>query len=440
MTDKIPMRIATTLLNSLKGGVVPRTGLGYITVGRKDEIDALLNDIEMISEGGASFRFVVGKYGAGKSFLLQTIRNYAMERGFVVVDADLSPNRRLVGNNGYGVATYKELMKNLSTHTSPDGGALSILLSRWIDGIKTEVMVENSLTADDTRLNDLVEVKIHKTVNELETIVHGFDFARIISLYYKATVQEDDELKSKVLKWLRGEYATKTEAKNEIGVGIIINDDDWYEYIKLFAMFVVKAGYKGMIMMIDELVNLFKIPNSISRQNNYEKILTMYNDIMQGKAKHLGIIMGGTPQCIEDTRRGIFSYEALKSRLVSSRFAANNTRDLLSPIIRLKTLTPEEMYFLVTKLEKIHAQVYKYEPRLSSETLQYFIKTEFSRVGAGENITPREIIRDFIEILNILIQNPDKTLEGILAGNNFNYAKVSEEAENINNEFKGFEI
>lgn len=438
MTDKIPMRIATTLLNSLKGGVVPRTGLGYITVGRKDEIDALLNDIAMISEGGASFRFVVGKYGAGKSFLLQTIRNYAMDRGFVVIDADLSPERKLVGNKGYGLATYKELMKNLSTHTSPDGGALSLMLSRWINGLKTEVMHENSLTAEDERLNKLVEVKIHQTVNELETIVHGFDFARIISLYFKATVEEDDELKSKVLKWLRGEYSTKTEAKNELGVGIIINDEDWYDYIKLFAMFVVKAGYNGMIMMIDELVNLFKISNSISRQNNYEKILTIYNDIMQGKAKHLGVIMGGTPQCVEDTRRGIFSYEALRSRLENSRFSDGTTKDLLSPIIKLKPLTPEEMYFLISKLEKLHAQIYKYEPKLTSETLQFFIKKEFSRVGAGQNITPREIIRDFIEILNILIQNPDKTLEGILDGNNFNYAKVSE--EEITGEFKGFEI
>lgn len=440
VTNKIPPRIANTLLNALKGGVVPRTGLGYITVGRKDEIDALLHDVETISIGGASFRFIVGKYGAGKSFLLQTIRNYAMERGFVVVDVDLSPERRLVGNKGEGLATYKELMKNLSTHTSPDGGALSLLLQKWIAALKTEVMTENSLPADSTQLNELVELKIHQTVNELETIVHGFDFARIISMYWKATVNEDDEAKRKTLKWLRGEYPTKTEAKQELGVGVIITDDDWYEYIKLFSMFVVKAGYKGMIMMIDELVNLYKIPNSVSRQNNYEKILTIYNDVMQGKAQYLGVIMGGTPQCIEDTRRGVFSYEALKSRLESSRFSDGATRDLLAPIIRLKTLTPEEMYFLVQKLESIHALVYKYEPKLKSESLQYFIKTEFARVGAGQNITPREIIRDFIEILNIILQNPEKTLEGILDGENFEYAASSANDEKIQEEFKGFAI
>lgn len=438
--NKIPLRVANTLLNALKGGVVPRTGLGYITVGRKDEIDALLHDVETISTGGASFRFIVGKYGSGKSFLLQTIRNYAMERGFVVVDADISPERRLVGNKGEGLAVYKELMKNLSTHTSPDGGALSLLLQKWISALKTEVMTEYSLSADSGRLNELVELKIHQTVNELETIVHGFDFARIISMYWKATVNEDDELKSRTLKWLRGEYATKTEARQELGIGVIITDNDWYEYIKLFAMFVIKAGYKGMIMMIDELVNLYKIPNSISRQNNYEKILTIYNDIMQGKAQYLGVIMGGTPQCIEDTRRGVFSYEALKSRLENSRFSDGTTRDLLAPIIRLKILTPEEMYFLVQKLESIHALVYNYEPKLKSETLQYFIQTEFSRVGAGQNITPREIIRDFIEILNIILQNPSKTLESVLGGENFEYAASGENEEKVQKEFIGFEI
>jgi hypothetical protein len=439
-TTKIPPRVANTLLNALRGGVVPRTGLGYITVGRKDEIDALLHDVEIISIGGASFRFIVGKYGAGKSFLLQTIRNYAMERGFVVVDADLSPERRLVGNKGEGLSTYRELMKNLSTHTSPDGGALSLLLQKWIAALKMEVMKENSIPADSDRLNGLVELKIHQTVNGLETIVHGFDFARIISLYWKATVNEDDELKSKTLKWLRGEYPTKTEAKQELGIGVIINDDDWYEYIKLFSMFVVKAGYKGMVMMIDELVNLFKIPNSVSRQNNYEKILTIYNDIMQGKAQYLGVMMGGTPQCIEDTRRGVFSYEALKSRLENSRFSDGSTRDLLSPIIKLKTLTPEEMYFLVQKLESIHALVYKYEQKLKADTLQYFIRTEFSRVGAGQNITPREIIRDFIEILNIILQNPGKTLESVLGGDGFAYATATENEQTIHDDFKGFEI
>ena len=439
-TNKIPPRIASTILNALKGGVVPRTGLGYITVGRKDEIDALLHDVDTIAVGGASFRFIVGKYGAGKSFLLQTIRNYAMERGFVVVDADLAPERRLVGTKGEGLATYRELMKNLSTFTSPDGGALSLLLQKWIFSLRAEVMEEKGISAESEALNSLVETKIHQTIKELETIVHGFDFARVISLYWKATVTEDEELKSKTLKWLRGEFSTKTEAKKELGIGVIISDGDWYEYIKLFSMFVVKAGFKGMLMIVDEMVNIYKVSNSITRQYNYEKVLTIYNDIMQGKARHLGVIMGGTPQSLEDGRRGIFSYEALKSRLESSRFSTSAARDLLSPVITLKTLTPEEMYFLIQKLESIHALVYKYDPKLSAEELEFFIKTEYARVGADQNITPREIIRDFIEILNIILQNPGETMQSILGGDSFEYAAFAEGDEKIRDDFKGFDI
>jgi len=436
---KIPPRVANVLLNALKGGVVPRYGLPYIQVGRKDEIEALLRDIEVISEGGASFRIIVGKYGDGKSFLLQLIRTYAMDKGFVVVDADLSPERRLIGSRGEGLATYRELIKNMSTKTSSDN-ALSLLLQKWIEALKIEVMSKNNLSAESQGLNRLVEQKIYQTVHELEAIVHGFDFAKVISMYWQATVNEDDDLKSKALKWLRGEFTTKTEAKQQLGVGSIISDDNWYDYIKLLSMFVVKAGYKGMIIIIDELVNLYRLPSSVTRQKNYEKLLTIYNDTMQGKAQHLGVLMGGTPQSIDDTHRGVYSYEALKSRLMPSRFSDSTTRDLLSPVIRLQTLTPEEMLFLVHKLVSIHAFVYKYEPKVQEKSLEFFIKTEFARIGAKHNITPREIIRDFIELLNIIYQNPDKTLESILGSDTFKYAESAENDETIHEEFKGFKI
>ncbi|MBP3249151.1 MAG: ATP-binding protein, partial [Ruminococcus sp.] len=300
---QIPKRIASAVINSLKGGVVPRTGLPYITVGRVAEIDALLRDVEIISEGGASFRFIVGKYGSGKSFLLQTIRSHVMDKGFVVVDADLSPERRLQGTKGQGLATYKELMKNMSTKTRPDGGALSLILDRWISSVQSSVMTEKGVSPEDPGFSADVDREIASVISSLSEMVHGFDFTRLLTMYCHACNSSDDETKAKVIKWFRGEYTTKTEAKNDLGVNIIITDDDWYEYLKLFALFLKMAGYSGMMILIDELVNIYKIPNAITRQYNYEKILTMYNDTLQGKAKYLGIIMGGTPQCIEDTRR-----------------------------------------------------------------------------------------------------------------------------------------
>ena len=438
---KIPKRIAATLINSLKGGVVPRIGLPYITVGRENEINALLHDVDIIADGGASFRFIMGKYGSGKSVLLQTIRNYVMDRNFVVCDADLSPERRLQGTKGQGLATYKELIRNISTKTRPEGGALTLILDRWINAVQTETAAESDLTPDSLEFEKAVEKKIYAVVNSLNEMVHGFDFSRLLTLYYRAFAESDDETKGKVVKWFRGEYATKTEAKSELGVNIIITDEDWYEYIKLFSAFLKMAGYSGMLILIDELVNIYKIPNSITRQYNYEKILTMYNDTLQGKAKYIGIIMCGTPQCIEDTRRGVYSYEALRSRLAEGRFGGE-VSDMLAPVIKLSPLTYEEMLVLIEKLEDIHSGLFGYENRLQQEDLIDFIKIEYSRVGADTNITPREVIRDFIELLDITYQNPQLDVRSLLNSEKFEFAKpaLEEQAQQTAEDFAEFEI
>ena len=422
---KIPKRIARTLISSLKGGVVPRIGLPYITVGRKNEIDALLHDVSVIEEGGASFRFVVGRYGSGKSFLLQTIRNYILEKNFVVVDGDLSPERRLQGTHGQGLATYRELVRNMSTKTRPEGGALTLILDRWIDRVQALTMEETGLAMGDGALIDAVEKKIRKVLYSLGDMVHGFDFARLLSLYYEAYRSGDDAQKALVIKWFRGEYETKTEARKELGVNIIITDDDWYEYLKIFAYFLKQAGYAGFFILIDELVNIYKIPNAISRQYNYEKILTMFNDTMQGKAHYLGIILSGTPQCMEDPRRGVYSYEALRSRLAAGNFSGDY-KDLLAPVIYLQPLTPEELLILTEKLTEIHGLLYEYDNKVTQEDRISFIRQEFARVGADSHITPREIIRDFIELLDLVYQHPDKTIGDFLQSGEFVYAKSEE--------------
>ncbi len=429
---RVPKRIAQTVINSLKGGVVPRIGLPYITVGRKAEIEALLHDVDIISEGGASFRFIVGRYGSGKSFLIQTIRNYVMDRGFIVADADLSPERRLQGTRGQGLATYRELIGNLSTKTKPEGGALTLILDRWISAVQNEAVQESGLLPGDAALTELTDKKIYAVTASISELVHGFEFARLLSAYYRAYTEGDDETKAKVVRWFRGEYTTKREAKAELSVNIIITDDDWYDYLKLFAVFFRLAGYKGMMIMIDELVNIFKIPNSITRQYNYEKMLTMYNDTLQGKAKYIGIIMGATPQAVEDRRRGVYSYEALRSRLAEGKFSRPGTRDLLAPVIRLEPLTAEEMLILCEKLSDMHASLYGYRRALTTEDLAVFIKIEFERVGANLNITPREVIRDFIELLDLLYQHPGMSVSALLGSDEFSYAKseaVSDKAD-----------
>ena len=438
MTNKVPTRIANILINALKGGVVPRVGLEYITVGRAQEIATILHDIDMIEQGSASFRFIVGKYGSGKSFLLQTIRNYATAKGFVVVDADLSPERRFAGTKGQGLGTYKELIQNLSTKSKPDGGALPLILEKWISGIQASVKLSSDVTGEE--FDKLVEKQIYAVAGSLEGMVNGFEFAKAVVAYWKAYRDDDSELKSNVLRWFRGEYPTRREAKTDLGINFIVNDETWYDFLKVLAAFMVGAGYKGLLVIIDELVNIFKIPNSITRANNYEKILTMYNDVLQGKAKHIGFLMAGTPQCIEDKYKGVFSYEALRSRLTEGHFATDRFKDLSAPIIRLQMLSQEEMYILIEKLRDIHAQLYECNSILGHDELLYFLTVEYNRVGAQTHITPREIIRDFIELINILHQNPQLSVTEVLGSNSFEMAKGGLSDEEIHSDFLEFEV
>ena len=435
---KVPRRIAAVVINSLKGGVVPRIGLPYITVGREVEIRALLHDLDLIAEGGASFRFLVGRYGAGKSFLIQTIRTHAMGENFVVADADLSPERRLQGRQGQGLATYRELIRNLSTKTRPEGGTLALVLDRWVKNLQTAA--KRKADQGQAIYSDCFHRVVRDSLDPLQELVHGFDFARVLEKYACACLEEDVETKAYVVKWLRGEYRTKTESRSELGINACITDDSWYDYLKLFAEFLTGAGYKGLLVMIDELVNLYKIPNSITRQNNYEKILTMYNDTLQGKAHHLGIIMGGTPQSIEDRRRGVYSYEALRSRLAQGRFAGEGLTDMLAPVIRLNPLTYEELLVLIEKLAAIHAGYFGYEQTLTEDDLITFLQIEFGRVGSDSHLTPREVIRDFIELLDIVYQNPDVDVSKLLGSETFAYAKPPLEEEDVAPLYAEFKI
>ncbi|MDD2268743.1 MAG: ATP-binding protein [Eubacteriales bacterium] len=415
----IPKRITTALVNSLGAGVTPRIGLEYMAVGRKDEIETLLNDLSNIGESGSVFRIIVGRYGSGKSFLLQIIRNYATDRGYVVADADLSPERKLCGTKGQGLATYRELMKNLSTKVRPDGGALPSILEKWTAQAQMAVIKENGINESDSNFFSLVGIKIAEIISSMDSMVHGFDFAKVMSAYWEGCRTGDQSKKSAALKWFRGEYSTKTEAYAELGVRVIVDDESWYDYIKLMSAFVKSVGYTGFLVLLDEGVNLYKIPNTIARNNNYEKLLSMFNDAMQGRTAGLGIYLCGTPQFVEDNRRGLFSYEALKSRLVSTRYAKDGIRDMQSPLIYLDRLTNEELYVLLLKVKDIHEQHFNYKSNITSENMIDFMRAATGRLGADELLTPREIVRDFIGIMNILHQNAEFTFDGLLSGDLF---------------------
>ncbi len=413
---KIPKRILNTLLSSLAAGVVPRIGAPYIAIGRQEEINSLLDNLDTVADGGAFCRFLIGRYGSGKSFLIQLIRGYALERGFICADADLSPERRLTGGSGAGLATYKELMINMATKAAPDGGALSTVLSRHFTKLKTDLVAEGILP-DSPEFEKELKKKVYVTLAELEGDVGGFDFAGVLGEYYTASIHDDNEKKSACIRWLRGEFSTKTEARAALGFGVstIIDDDNWYNYVKLFSSLSVKLGYSGLILFVDECVNLYKIPNRISREANYEKLLAIFNDTLQGKAKSLGVIFGGTPQFLEDTRRGLFSYDALKSRLTDSRYSEMGYQNLASPVIRLRRLSDNELLALTKRLSKLYMQKEGTDmPLVTDGEIESFVRTSTARAGADEMITPREIIRDFLTLLNILRDNPTATFDELV--------------------------
>ena len=410
---KVPRRILGTLLSSLSGGVVPRVGAPYIAMGRTDEIESLTSSLDRVADGEGATKFIIGRYGSGKSFLIQLSRGYALDRGFVTADADLSPERKLSG--GGGLATYRELMKNIASKSSPDGGALPVILGKWFTGIGADLVAEGYAQDSEEYAAEFGR-RIMKNLRELEADVGGFDFASVLRASYEGWRDDDDQRQSACLKWLRGEFGTRTEARTATGIRslTVITDENWYDYLKLFTAFVRLVGYSGLCLYIDECVNLYKIPNRISRENNYEKILAMFNDTMQGRAPGLMIVFGGTPPFLEDSRRGLYSYEALRSRLADGRFGGGELRSLMQPVIRLKRLSDSELYALVIRLTALHGEYHRWTPRVTEQNMLDFLTQSMTREGAASMITPREIIRDYVTLLDLLYTNEDKSFDDIL--------------------------
>lgn len=418
MENGISKAVAAAVLNSLKGGVVPRVGLEYITVGRRSEIQALLQDVSIIENGGAAIRFIEGRYGSGKTFLLHALRNHVMEKNFVVTDVELSVDRRFVGNRGQGLATYRELIRNMAVSARPDNGALSLILDKWIGNIENQVVQSEGFTPGQEVFDLAVSKKIYEITSSMEERINGFDFGKVLAAYYKGHRTGDSELQKKAFRWLCGEYRTKTEAKNDLGVNLIVTDENWYDFMKLFADFVVKAGYAGLYICIDEMATIYEIPSKVGREYNYSKILTIYNDILQGKARNMGVIMSITKEALEDPIRGIYSFGPLKSRLredIGQQDGVVPLRDMAAPIIRLTPLNPGEMYVLIEKLTKLHEVVYDYEARLEHDDYIYFLKTQYAKKQRADDITAREMIRNYITLLNLTQQHQNKSKEEIVA-------------------------
>lgn len=409
MTQSIKPKEATSIINSLISGVVPRLGVQHITVGRSDEIKTVVEALDDVKNGHSMMKFWMGDFGAGKSFMLHLMNTIALKQKFVVTNADFTPDNRLYSNDGKAVALYTALIDNLSIQTKPEGGALPVLLEKWIEQVIVHTAEENHIPMAEIRSEaymTLIQDNIIRTINTL-TDVGGFDFGLAVMKYYEGYIRHDDQLRKNALRWLRGEYRTKTEARQDLGIREIINDANYYDMLKNFGRLFVSMGYSGFMINLDEAINLYKISTSVMRDKNYEKILTIYNDCFQGKVEHLFINIAGTRDVVENERRGFFSYNALKTRLETNKYETDRFRDYSQPVIRLQPLSHDEIFVLLRKLKSIFDQHYKVETDVTDDDIHLFMEEIFNKPGASEFLTPREVIRDFLNILNLLRQNPD---------------------------------
>lgn len=404
MTE-IKRRERDAILQSLQAGLVPRLGLHLIQVGRRDEVSALLQDLDRIADGGAAFRIIVGRFGSGKSFFLNLVRTLALQKRLVVAQADMTMERRIQASGGQAQALYSELMRNLATKAKPEGGALRNLCEGWISQIHHEVTTAGGDEA-------AVKQRIQNDLRDLQEHVGGFEFAQVLTRYYEGHVSGDDALQAAALRWLRAEYTTKTEAREALGVRRIIADQNFYDALKLMAAFCVKAGFAGLFVNLDEMVVLsHRLPNQRARQSNYEAILSMLNDCLQGGVKHLGFLLAGTDECLEDKRRGLYSYEALRSRLTENRFARAGAVDLSGPVVKLQNLTREDLFVLLRNIRHVHASGDSARYIVPDEALVAVLRQANETLGADFFKTPRDVVRAFVGLLNVLEQNRERTWE-----------------------------
>lgn len=384
------------ILQSLSAGVVPRRGLQYIQVGRAGEVKALLQDLDRVVDGGGAIRFIIGEYGSGKTFFLQLIRMAALEKNLVTMHADFNPDRRLHGSHGQARGLYAELTRNMATRSNPEGGAIGAVVEKFI-----------ASTMDTARQNDTnVPAEMRRRLASLSELVGGFDFAHVIEAYWRGFQEGNADLQAAAVRWLRGEYSTKTEARQDLGVRNIVDDATIYDQIKLLSRFVVLAGYSGLYVVMDEAVNLYKLTSPQARSSNYEQLLRIVNDALQGSVEHLGFMFAGTPEFLTDTRRGVYSYEALQSRLSENRYLTAGLTDYSGPVIRLASLTPEELYVLLSRLLAVYGPDEMGNLLLPDEAVTAFMRHSSERIGADYFRTPRTTIRAFVQLLAVLQQNP----------------------------------
>lgn len=417
MNNRINPKEADNIIKALEAGVVPRRGIQHLLVGRHKEVEEVILILDNIKQGESDIRFWVGDFGSGKSFMMRTIESLAVQKNFAVSTIDLTPTRRFYASDGKAQSLYNEIVDNIIIQTSQDGNAIKTIIEEWINSIITSVSERDKIPASQLLVKEnkgIIEKEILNITSSFKSVGLSYELGQAISKYYEGLMEDNQVLKLKALRWIRGDISTKTESKNELGIKRIINDDNWYEAIKNLAELFSDIGYSGFVINFDEAVNLYKLPMSQTRERNYEKILNIFNECKSNTARGLFVNFGATRKTIFDERRGMSSYGALKGRLGNESSLDSKLINTNKTVLPLKPLTTEEIYTLLENLKNIYNIHYRLDIDMTMENIKLYMEEQLNRPGALEFLTPRAVIKDFLEILDMIRQNPDVETETII--------------------------
>lgn len=425
MKNRVNPKEADNIIKALEGGIVPKKGIHHLLVGRNEEVQEIISILDSIIQGGSDIRFWVGDFGSGKSFMLRTIESIAVQKKFAVSTVDLTPTRRFYASDGKARALYSEIVGNIIVQTSQDGNAINTILEEWINKIVMDVSEKEGIPMNQvlmTKNKELVENEILNVTSSFNSIGLSYELGQAIAKYYEGIVEDSRVLRLKALRWIRGDIDTKTEAKRELGIEKIVNDDNWYDAIKNLAELFSDIGYSGFVVNFDEAVNLYKLPLARTRERNYERILNIFNECKSNKARGLFVNFGSTRKTVFDENRGMSSYGALKGRLGTEYSMDSKLLNTNRTVLPLRPLSVEEIYTLLENLINIYNTHYKENISMKTEHIKMYMEEQLNRPGAAEFLTPRAVIKDYLEILDLIRQNPDKSVENII------YAKFGKKA------------
>lgn len=384
---------AESIINALKNGNVPPEGVGEICVGRERELEEFDKIFSKVKDGAAVTRFLNGEFGSGKSFFLKLLEERALADNFVVAKVTLS---RDVPFNKFEVV-YRSIVASLRCKT---GTSLEHIIEKWTTQLRMMALRETTDPYQQERIvidninNDLKEVRKHATT-----------FAAAIENYYKLSARGDQETAKYAMAWLSGEKNIPYTIKRQFGVKGDIDRENAFKYLEALSSFLMALKYSGLIILIDEAEHIMTLHTKKLRDTAYDYMRFIYDECSLGRFHNTLFIFAGTPEFFEDPKMGVPSYTALNERIedvLNTEF-----KDLRKPIIRLDGFKKDNLMELSDRLISMHEEVYEWEAKPVRESLDGIIARHEANAELTGYISPRNFVKSFISVLDVVQQNPE---------------------------------